>query len=54
MNLLTDELKAKLPPTDARHRPDIRYWEDGKLEESTAAKTRLEVNQRNRKKSLKE
>ena len=25
--MISDELKKKLPPTDTRHRVDIRAWE---------------------------
>jgi hypothetical protein len=32
----------------------LRTWEEGKLEESTEIKNKLEVNQRLRKKALKE
>jgi hypothetical protein len=51
---MTDKLKAKLPPTDCRLRMDMRLWEEGKLEEATEIKNKLEVNQRLRKKALKE
>lgn len=54
LNLLTDKLKAKLPPTDCRLRTDMRTWEEGKLEEATEIKNKLEVWQRQRKKALKE
>ena len=37
LNLLSDELKKKLPPTDSRLRPDIRFWEECKLNEATKA-----------------
>jgi oxysterol-binding protein-related protein 3/6/7 len=35
LNLLTDELKDKLPPTDSRMRPDVRAWEEGKVDEAS-------------------
>ena len=54
LNVLTNTLKDKLPPTDSRLRPDVKNWEDGKHKESTEEKERLEINQRNRKKILKE
>ena len=54
LNVLTDKLRKKLPPTDSRLRPDNRYWENGKHKESSEEKLRLEINQRNRKKALKE
>ena len=44
MNLLSDKLKAKLPPTDSRLRPDVRYWESADLENSSFEKARLETN----------
>lgn len=54
LNVLTSKLQEKLPPTDSRLRPDVKNWEDGKHKESTEEKERLEINQRNRKKILKE
>ena len=54
LNVLTDKLKDKLPPTDSRLRPDIKIWENGKQKESSEEKERLEINQRNRKKINKE
>ena len=53
LNLINDVLKEKLPPTDSRLRTDLRLWEEGKQEESTNEKNRLEINQRERKKKLK-
>lgn len=35
LNLLTDELKEKLPPTDSRFRPDVRAWEEAKVDEAS-------------------
>jgi hypothetical protein len=35
-------------------RTDLRLWEQGKQEESSNEKNRLEINQRERKKKLKE
>ena len=52
LNLLTDALKDRLPPTDSRFRPDLRLWEEGKVDEASAEKSRLEDNQRKRKKEL--
>ena len=54
LNLMTEQLKEKLPPTDSRFRPDLRLWEEGKQEESSNEKNRLEQLQRDRKKKLKE
>ena len=50
---MNNVLKDKLPPTDSRLRMDVRLWEEGKQEESSAEKTRLEQNQRKRKSDLK-
>ena len=54
MNLLNDVLREKLPPSDSRFRPDVQLWEEGKQEEASDEKNRLENNQRARKKLLKE
>ena len=53
LNLLTDELKEKLPPTDSRMRPDCRAWEEGKVDEASEQKDALEQQQRARKRQLK-
>ena len=34
LNLLSAELKAKIPPTDSRFREDVRAWEHADLEAS--------------------
>ena len=44
LNILTDKLKEKLPPTDSRLRKDVRAWESGNQQESTDEKARLENN----------
>jgi len=49
VNYLSENLKAKLPPTDSRLRPDVRAWENGHMEEASKQKDRLEVNQRKRR-----
>ena len=54
MNNITPKLKAKLPPTDSRLRPDIRAWEEAQLDLATKEKDRLEENQRKRRKAIKE
>ena len=36
LNELTPELKAKLPPTDDRLRPDMRLFEHGSFNEVTS------------------
>jgi len=51
---MDEELLKKLPPTDSRLRGDIRFWEHADLDKATAEKTRLEENQRERRKKLKE
>jgi hypothetical protein len=54
LNLRTENLLQKLPPTDSRQRIDTRLWEENKLQESNEQKDRLENNQRRRKKIIKE
>ena len=44
LNMITDELKKKLPPTDTRLRMDIRNWEEAKVNEANQEQTRLENN----------
>jgi hypothetical protein len=53
LNLLSEKLQAKLPPTDSRFRPDVRYWESADLESSSFEKARLETNQRERRAQVK-
>ena len=50
-NSIDDELRKRLPPTDSRFRPDQLLMEEGKFEESTAEKKRLEQEQRERRKT---
>lgn len=52
MNAINPDLRKKLPPTDCRLRPDIRLMEEGKGEEATEVKHRLEQEQRDRKKEI--
>ena len=54
VNNLSDELRKKLPPTDSRLRPDIRFWEHADLEKTSSEKSRLETNQRKRRQILKD
>ena len=42
--VLSEELKAKLPPTDGRLRGDMRHWDLAQLTEATKEKDRLEKN----------
>jgi hypothetical protein len=35
LNLLSDSLRSKLPPTDSRLRPDIKAWENGIMDIAT-------------------
>ena len=53
LNLLSDGLRAKLPPTDSRLRGDVRAWENCDLATATREKDRLERNQRERRKQMK-
>lgn len=50
LGVISDALKAKLPPTDCRMRPDMKAWELANLQLATEQKTRMETNQRNRRK----
>ena len=43
LNMLSDELKTKLPHTDSRLRPDMRYYEDGDMTNAALWKDKLEV-----------
>ena len=51
LNALSDEMKAKLPPTDCRLRPDLRLWEQKDSVGAEKEKTRLENNQAKRRQS---
>jgi hypothetical protein len=42
LNYLPTNLKAHLPPTDSRFRPDQRFLENGDLVNAAAEKLRLE------------
>jgi len=46
LNEITPDIKDKLPPTDTRLRPDQRLYEDGKADEASEEKERLEQLQR--------
>lgn len=47
---LTSDQAAKLPPTDARRRPDVRALERGDLDKAAEEKIRLEEQQRQARK----
>nr|XP_057904923.1 oxysterol-binding protein-related protein 7-like isoform X2 [Doryrhamphus excisus] len=51
-NELTPELKALLPPTDTRFRPDQRLLEEGKVAEADKKKDEVEEKQRERRKEM--
>ena len=46
LNHLPDELRAQLPPTDVRFRPDQRALETGDFDLASTEKHRLEEKQR--------
>ena len=46
LNAVPDALKAKLPPTDTRLRPDQRAMEDGEYDFAATEKNRVEEKQR--------
>uniref|UniRef100_UPI003AB0F1F9 oxysterol-binding protein-related protein 7-like isoform X1 n=1 Tax=Centroberyx gerrardi TaxID=166262 RepID=UPI003AB0F1F9 len=52
LNELTPDLKAVLPPTDTRFRPDQRILEEGKVAEADKKKDEVEEKQRERRKEL--
>ncbi|KAF3845778.1 hypothetical protein F7725_002856, partial [Dissostichus mawsoni] len=52
LNELTPELKAALPPTDTRFRPDQRLLEEGKVAEADTKKDEVEEKQRERRKEM--
>lgn len=52
LNELTPELKAVLPPTDTRFRPDQRLLEEGKVAEADKRKDEVEEKQRERRKEM--
>ncbi|KAH6655645.1 oxysterol-binding protein [Truncatella angustata] len=54
LNEITVIEKGRLPPTDARLRPDQRLAEAGKLDEAEEEKVRLEEAQRARRRELEE
>ena len=49
MNEVTGIEKGKLPPTDARYRPDQRALEEGRIQEAENVKLGLEQAQRDRR-----
>ncbi|XP_058510253.1 oxysterol-binding protein-related protein 7-like [Solea solea] len=52
LNELTPELKAVLPPTDTRFRPDQKLLEEGKVAEADKKKDEVEEKQRERRKEM--
>ncbi|XP_040918193.1 oxysterol-binding protein-related protein 7-like isoform X1 [Toxotes jaculatrix] len=52
LNELTPDLKAVLPPTDTRFRPDQRLLEEGKVAEADKRKDEVEEKQRERRKEM--
>ncbi|KAL7379142.1 hypothetical protein ABVT39_023478 [Epinephelus coioides] len=52
LNELTPELRAVLPPTDTRFRPDQRLLEEGKVAEADKKKDEVEEKQRERRKEM--
>ena len=49
LNEITSIEKDHLPPTDSRLRPDIRFYEDGKVDSAEKCKLKLEQKQRERR-----
>jgi oxysterol-binding protein-related protein 3/6/7 len=49
LNEMTSNIVGKLPPTDSRHRPDVRALENGEVEVAEEQKIRIEEMQRERR-----
>lgn len=49
LNELTSDIIGKLPPTDSRHRPDVRALENGEIDVAEEQKIRIEEMQRERR-----
>ncbi|KAL2078127.1 hypothetical protein ACEWY4_025812 [Coilia grayii] len=52
LNELTPDLKPLLPPTDTRLRPDQRFLEEGRIEDTDRVKDEIEDRQRERRKVM--
>ncbi|XP_039972538.1 oxysterol-binding protein-related protein 6-like [Xiphias gladius] len=52
LNELTPDLKAVLPPTDTRFRPDQRLLEEGRVADADKKKDEVEEKQRERRKEM--
>lgn len=52
LNEFTENLKDELPPTDARFRPDQRFFENGKIDDAELEKQRIEEKQRARRREI--
>ncbi|KAJ3160844.1 hypothetical protein HDU86_008204 [Geranomyces michiganensis] len=52
LNQLPDPLRASLPPTDSRLRPDQQAMERGDWDQANTLKERLELQQRDRRREL--
>lgn len=44
LNSMSDNMKSKLPPTDTRLRPDLRYWEQADVDQALHWQSKLETN----------
>jgi hypothetical protein len=54
LNEMRSEYLGVIPPTDTRHRNDIRFLENGDLDAAAREKIRLEEKQRETRKNLKD
>jgi oxysterol-binding protein-related protein 3/6/7 len=52
LNEITDDIRAQLPPTDSRYRPDQRHLEEGRVELAEQEKQRIEEMQRTRRRLM--
>ena len=50
MNYINSNLLSVIAPTDSRRRNDMRFYEEGEVDQADIEKIRLEVEQRKRRK----
>ena len=50
MNYMNQEMRSCISPTDSRFRNDIRFYEEGKIDEADAEKLAIETEQRRKRK----
>lgn len=50
MNYINEEMRNQISPTDSRFRNDIRFYEEGHIEQADAEKLAIETEQRRKRK----